>query len=69
MKDVNQPVEVVRIIHSFDPCLSCAVHVMRPAEGAKIFSVSQATMTEKGVLPSPKVRLEPRSEKGLSFGS
>ena len=25
------------MIHSFDPCLSCAVHVMRPAEGAKIF--------------------------------
>jgi len=25
-----QPVEVLRVIHSFDPCLSCAVHVMRP---------------------------------------
>jgi hypothetical protein len=32
-------VEVVRVIHSFDPCLSCAVHVMRPAEGAKIFAL------------------------------
>jgi hydrogenase large subunit len=28
--DPNRPVEVLRVIHSFDPCLSCAVHVMRP---------------------------------------
>ena len=25
-----QPVEVLRVVHSFDPCMSCAVHVMRP---------------------------------------
>jgi hydrogenase large subunit len=31
IKDQNQPVEVVRVIHSFDPCLSCAVHVIRPS--------------------------------------
>jgi hydrogenase large subunit len=37
VKNIDEPVEVVRVIHSFDPCLSCAVHVMRPAEGAKIF--------------------------------
>lgn len=35
--DIDQPIEVLRVIHSFDPCLSCAVHVMRPAEGTKIF--------------------------------
>jgi hydrogenase large subunit len=28
--DTAQPIEVLRVIHSFDPCLSCAVHVMRP---------------------------------------
>jgi hydrogenase large subunit len=28
--DPNRPVEALRVIHSFDPCLSCAVHVMRP---------------------------------------
>jgi len=28
--DVMQPIEVLRIIHSFDPCLSCAVHMVRP---------------------------------------
>lgn len=30
VQDANRPVEVLRVIHSFDPCLSCAVHVMRP---------------------------------------
>ncbi len=35
----DEPVEVVRVIHSFDPCLSCAVHVMRPADQSRIFRV------------------------------
>lgn len=39
VQDVSQPVEVVRVIHSFDPCLSCAVHVMRPKEGATVFTI------------------------------
>lgn len=30
IKDVTRPVEALRVIHSFDPCLSCAVHIMRP---------------------------------------
>ena len=29
--DPNQPVEILRTIHSFDPCLACAVHVTGPA--------------------------------------
>jgi hydrogenase large subunit len=33
---VDQPIEVLRVIHSFDPCLSCAVHVSRPKEKAKV---------------------------------
>lgn len=28
--DLKQPIEVLRVIHSFDPCLSCAVHMVRP---------------------------------------
>lgn len=28
--DPTRPIEALRVIHSFDPCLSCAVHVMRP---------------------------------------
>jgi hydrogenase large subunit len=42
VRDPNEPIEVLRIIHSFDPCLSCAVHVMRPAEGVKIYAVPRA---------------------------
>lgn len=28
VKDITQPLEIVRHIHSFDPCIACAVHVM-----------------------------------------
>jgi len=38
--NVDEPVEVVRVIHSYDPCLSCAVHVMRPAERARIITLN-----------------------------
>jgi hydrogenase large subunit len=30
--DAARPVEALRVIHSFDPCLSCAVHVVRPGK-------------------------------------
>jgi hydrogenase large subunit len=30
VSDETRPIEVLRIIHSFDPCLACAVHVMKP---------------------------------------
>ena len=30
VEDPGRPVEALRVIHSFDPCLSCAVHVMQP---------------------------------------
>lgn len=26
--DLTQPIEIIRIIHSFDPCIACSVHVM-----------------------------------------
>lgn len=25
--DLNQPLEILRVVHSFDPCLACAVHL------------------------------------------
>jgi hydrogenase large subunit len=28
--DPNRPVEILRTVHSFDPCLACAVHVLDP---------------------------------------
>jgi Ni,Fe-hydrogenase I large subunit len=28
----EQPLEILRTVHSFDPCLACAVHVVDAAE-------------------------------------
>ncbi len=28
VQDIRQPLEIIRVIHSFDPCIACAVHVM-----------------------------------------
>ncbi len=33
--DPNKPVEILRTIHSFDPCMACAVHVVDP-EGKEV---------------------------------
>ncbi len=30
MSNPEQPIEILRTVHSFDPCLACAVHVMDP---------------------------------------
>jgi len=38
MAKPDQPVEILRTIHSFDPCLACASHVIGP-EGEEIVSV------------------------------
>jgi hydrogenase large subunit len=35
----NQPLEILRTIHSFDPCLACATHVVSP-EGEEITRVT-----------------------------
>ncbi|MHC4478492.1 MAG: nickel-dependent hydrogenase large subunit [Planctomycetota bacterium] len=35
--NADEPVEVMRIIHSFDPCLDCASHVIRPGRETKVF--------------------------------
>jgi hydrogenase large subunit len=31
-----EPVEALRVVHSFDPCLACAVHVVRPKAGRAV---------------------------------
>ena len=36
LHDPTQPIEILRTIHSFDPCIACAVHVTDPASGASI---------------------------------
>lgn len=37
--DINQPVEILRTIHSFDPCLACAVHLY-DEEGKRVSKVN-----------------------------
>ena len=39
MAKPEQPVEILRTIHSFDPCLACATHVMSP-EGEELVAVT-----------------------------
>ena len=39
MAKPEQPVEILRTIHSFDPCLACASHVIGP-EGEELVSVT-----------------------------
>jgi hydrogenase large subunit len=34
LQDPQRPLEVLRTIHSFDPCQSCAVHLLEPGGGA-----------------------------------
>jgi hydrogenase large subunit len=38
LHDPNQPLEILRTIHSFDPCLSCAVHML-DADGEELIQV------------------------------
>jgi Ni,Fe-hydrogenase I large subunit len=30
--DETQPIEILRVVHSFDPCLACSVHMLRPGK-------------------------------------
>ncbi len=34
--DPEKPLEVIRTVHSFDPCLACAIHMVDPAGGELI---------------------------------
>jgi len=38
LADVKQPLEILRTIHSFDPCIACAVHVAGP-DGEELVEV------------------------------
>ena len=39
VENPDQPIEVMRIIHSLDPCLDCATHLIRPEKETKVFRV------------------------------
>lgn len=38
LHDSNQPIEILRTIHSFDPCMACAVHMV-DTEGNEILKI------------------------------
>jgi hydrogenase large subunit len=37
--DAGRPLEVLRTVHAFDPCLACAIHTFDP-DGKEVISVS-----------------------------
>lgn len=37
--DIEKPIKVLRIIHSFDPCTACSVHIVEPKTGREFKSV------------------------------
>lgn len=39
VKDADNPIELVRIVRSFDPCIACAVHVITPNRNVGAFRV------------------------------
>ena len=39
IENVDKPIEALRVVHSVDPCLDCATHVMRAEPGAKVFAL------------------------------
>jgi hydrogenase large subunit len=38
VEDINSPLEILRTVHSFDPCMACAVHVV-DAEGKPVTTI------------------------------
>ena len=39
IEDTNNPIEIGRIVRSFDPCLSCAVHTIEGSNNISTFSI------------------------------
>jgi hydrogenase large subunit len=37
--NIDKPIEVLRVVHSYDPCLDCATHVTRAEPAAKVFAL------------------------------
>jgi hydrogenase large subunit len=52
--DAAKPLEVMRVIHSYDPCLSCAVHVMRPDEDVSVYALGHHS-APGGPTPEPVI--------------
>lgn len=40
VEDIEKPINALRTVHSYDPCVSCAVHVSEPATGKHFETVT-----------------------------
>jgi len=40
VKDLEQPINALRTVHSFDPCTACAVHITEPSTGRHFETVT-----------------------------
>jgi Ni,Fe-hydrogenase I large subunit len=44
---IYHPVEVLGVIHSFDPCLACAMHVVRPVTRGRFWRLYVNPLTKE----------------------
>ena len=57
VQDPKQPLEILRTIHSFDPCIACAVHVVDP-DGEELIQVRvQYSPYNSGLCSVQRVRI------------
>ncbi len=40
VEDLDKPIHAMRAVHSFDPCIACAVHITEPKTGKKFSTVT-----------------------------
>ena len=40
VEDLDKPIHALRAVHSFDPCIACAVHITEPKTGRKFSTVT-----------------------------
>ena len=64
--DPEQPIEILRTIHSFDPCMACGVHVV-DARGRELGRASSRTAAGQAVLARPAAAAR-RAERAGSPG-
>jgi [NiFe] hydrogenase large subunit len=49
VEDLKQPLEALRTIHSFDPCIACAVHVVEPRTKKEVTIYTSPAVGTRGV--------------------
>jgi len=40
VEDLDKPIHALRVVHSFDPCVACAVHITEPKTGREFTTVT-----------------------------